>query len=117
MIGRRPSSQRMRSGLTLVELLVAIAVLGLFEALLLTAQTPAPAPPTPLSIAEPFPAPVTHAPSGGELSLQATLDLLGFTVNVPRDYQGRPLRTWGPGRVSTRSDEGPSGWFEADGQV
>jgi prepilin-type N-terminal cleavage/methylation domain-containing protein len=119
MIGRRPSSQRMRPGLTLVELLVAIAVLGLFEALLLTAQAPAPAPPppTPLSTAEPFPAPVTRAPSGGELSLQATLDLLGFTVNVPREYEGRRLANWRPGRVSTRSDALPSGWFEADGPV
>src|SRR3989442_545810 len=110
----------MRSGLTLIELLVAIAVLGLLEALLLTAPTFAPAPETPLSIAKPLPPVITPARYGGELSLQTTLDRLGFTVNVPRVYQGRRLRDWGPGRVSTWSGEAPfgvTGWFEAKGQV
>src|SRR5947209_1781469 len=113
MIGRRLSGQRMRSGLTLIELLVAIAVLGLLEALLLTAPTFAPAPEKPLSIAPPRPATGVVVRYGGEMSLQTTLDRLGFTVNVPRDYQGRRLANWGSGRVSTRSDEAPSGWFEA----
>ena len=54
-------------------------------------------------------------PAGCELSLQTTLDRLGFTVNVPRTYQGRRLANWPPGRVSTRSDAVPSGWFAADG--
>jgi prepilin-type N-terminal cleavage/methylation domain-containing protein len=115
MIGRRILGQRMRSGLTLVELLVAIAVLGLFEALLLTARAPAPVSPPPLLLAVPSPAPLM--PADGELSLQTTLDRLGFTVNVPRAYQGRRLANWRPGRVSTRSDAVPSEWFEADGPV
>lgn len=55
--------------------------------------------------------------AGRELSLQATLDRLGFTVNVPRQYEGRRLANWPPGRISTRSDAVPSGWFEADGPV
>ena len=111
MIGRRLLGQRMRSGLTLVELLVAIAALGLLEVLLLTVRTPAPRPP--LLLAVPTPAPLM--PAGCELSLQTTLDRLGFTVNVPRTYQGRRLANWPPGRVSTRSDAVPSGWFAADG--
>jgi prepilin-type N-terminal cleavage/methylation domain-containing protein len=115
MNGRRLWGQRMRSGLTLVELLVAIAVLGLLEALLLTARAHAPVPSTPLSLAVPVPAPLM--PAGGELSLQTTLDRLGFTVNVPREYEGRPLMNRQSGRVSTRSDAVPSGWFEADGLV
>jgi prepilin-type N-terminal cleavage/methylation domain-containing protein len=115
MIGRRLLGRRMRSGLTLVELLVAIAVLGLFEALLLTARVQAPVSPTPLSLAVPVLAPLM--PAGGELSLQTTLDRLGFTVNVPSDYQGRRLANWRAGRVSTLSDAVPSEWFEADGPV
>ena len=83
MIGRRLLGQRMRSGLTLVELLVAIAALGLLEVLLLTVRTPAPRPP--LLLAVPTPAPLM--PAGCELSLQTTLDRLGFTVNVPRSYR------------------------------
>jgi prepilin-type N-terminal cleavage/methylation domain-containing protein len=113
MNGRRLWGQRLRPGLTLVELLVAIAVLGLLEALLLTTHAPAPRPT--LLLAAPTPAPLM--PAGGELSLQTTLDRLGFTVNVPREYEGLPLDGSRPGRVSTRSDALPSGWFEADGPV
>jgi prepilin-type N-terminal cleavage/methylation domain-containing protein len=115
MIGRRLLGQRMRSGLTLVELVVAIAVVGLFGALLVTARAPAPVSLPPLLLAVPTPAPLM--PADGELSLQTTLDRLGFTVNVPRAYQGRRLANWRPGRVSTRSDAVPSEWFEADGPV
>jgi len=109
----------MRSGLTLVELLVAIAVLGALEVLLLTAQPPAPAPdpPPPLSIAPPPPSDEPAPYYGGELSLQTTLDRLGFTVNVPRVYEGRRLANWAGGRVSTRSDAMPSGWFKTVGPV
>jgi hypothetical protein len=57
------------------------------------------------------------APYTGELSLQTTLDRLGFTVNVPQEYQGRHLLNRGDGHVSTRSDALPSGWFEANGPV
>jgi hypothetical protein len=116
MNGRRLLSQRMRSGLTLVELLVGIAAVGLMGALLLTARAPAPVSPPLVSLAVPTPAPLMPDP-GRELSLQATLDRLGFTVNVPRAYQGRRLRNWQPGRISTRSDAVPSEWFQADGPV
>jgi prepilin-type N-terminal cleavage/methylation domain-containing protein len=111
----------MRSGLTLVELLVAIAVLGLLEALLLagpmltTAGAPPPDAYQPPPLAVPTPAPLR--PADGELSLQTTLDRLGFTVNVPRAYQGRRLANRQPGRVSTRSDAVPSEWFQADGPI
>ncbi len=126
MNGRRIPGPRLRSSLTLVELLVAIAVLGLLEALLWTAQTPAPDPPPPLAAAQPAPPaepsppvdpvlPAAPPQPGGELSLQTTLDRLGFTVNVPRVYDGRRLANWGRGRVSTRSDAVPSGWFQANG--
>ena len=119
MTGRRSLSPRMRSGLTLLELLVAIAVLGVLEILLLTAQAPAPAPvpSPPLSIAQPPPAPLEPSPYQGELSLQTTLDRLGFTVNVPQHYEGRRVSTWAAGRVSTRSDAMLSGWFEARGPL
>jgi prepilin-type N-terminal cleavage/methylation domain-containing protein len=123
MNGRRHWGQRVRPGLTLVELLVAIAVLGLLEALLLTAGTPAPdTQPPPLAAAEQAPPdepipPAAPPQPGRELSLQETLDRLGFTVNVPRVYDGRRLANWGAGRVSTRSDEAPTGWFEANGLV
>jgi len=119
MIGRHPSGLQMRSGLTLVELLVAIAVLGALEVLLLTAQPPVPPPdpPTPLSITQP-PPPLRPPPYyAGELSLQTTLDRLGFTVNVPREYAGRRLWNGAAGRVSTRSDAMPSGWFRTVGPV
>lgn len=116
MIGRRLLSQRMRSGLTLVELLVGIAAAGLLGALLLTARATAPVSPPPLTLAVPTPAPLMPD-AGRELSLQETLDRLGFTVNVPRQYEGRRLANWPPGRISTRSDAVPSGWFEADGPV
>lgn len=115
MIGRRLRGRRMRSGLTLVELLVGIAALGLMGALLLTARAPAPVPSPPPSLAVPTPAPLV--PPVRELSLQTTLDRLGFTVNVPRCYEGRRLANWPPGRVSTRSDAVPAGWCAADGPV
>jgi len=122
MIGRRPSGRRTRSGLTLVELLVAIAVLGGLEVLLLTLSSPPPEPaPPPLSFYQPPAPPTVSTPLTprvvyqGEMSLQTTLDRLGFTVNVPQDYQGRHLANWGPGHVSTRSDTLPAGWFAANG--
>jgi prepilin-type N-terminal cleavage/methylation domain-containing protein len=117
MDGRPRSGQRIRSGLTLVELLVAIAVLGVLGGLLLSAQTSAPTPPPPLPPAPPAPPPVVLARYGSELSLQTTLDRLGFTVNVPRSYQGRRLANGGPGHASTRSDEVPAERFRADGPV
>jgi prepilin-type N-terminal cleavage/methylation domain-containing protein len=117
MFGRRPSGRRARSGLTLVELLVAIAVLGGLEVLLLTLSSPPPepVPPPPLSMAQPPPAPVSRIVYQGEMSLQTTLDHLGYTVNVPQDYHGRHLANYGPGRISTRSDALPAGWFTASG--
>jgi prepilin-type N-terminal cleavage/methylation domain-containing protein len=122
MIGRRPSGRRTRSGLTLVELLVAIAVLGGLEVLLFTLSSPPPEPVSPpLSFTQSSPPPMEPAfPAPrivyqGEMSLQTTLDRLGFTVNVPQDYHGRHLANYGPGHVSTRSDALPAGWFEANG--
>jgi hypothetical protein len=53
----------------------------------------------------------------GEMSLQTTLDRLGFTVDVPQEYEGRRIAQWGGGRVSTRSDALPSGWFRTVGQT
>jgi prepilin-type N-terminal cleavage/methylation domain-containing protein len=117
MIGRRPSGRRTRSGLTLVELLVAIAILGGLEVLLFTLSAPPPEPvaPPPLSMAQPPPPPAPRVYYSGEMSLQTTLDRLGFTVNVPQDYQGRHLANFGPGHVSTLSDALPAGWFTANG--
>jgi prepilin-type N-terminal cleavage/methylation domain-containing protein len=122
MFGRRTSGRRARSGLTLVELLVAIAVLGGLEVLLFTLSSPPPEPaPPPLSFYQPPAPPMMATPPTprvvyqGEMSLQTTLDRLGFTVNVPQDYHGRHLANWGPGHVSTRSDALPAGWFEASG--
>src|SRR5947209_20094831 len=98
MNGRPRSGQRMRSGLTLVELLVAVAVLGTLGALVLSVQTPVstfapplpPAPP-PLPPGPPAPPSVVITRYGGEVSLQTTLDRLRFTVNLPRSYHGRQL--------------------------
>jgi len=104
MIGRHPSGRRTRSGLTLVELLVAIAVLGGLEILLLTLQPPPPEPaPPPLAYYQPSahptmsPLPTPRVVYQGEMSLQTTLDRLGFTVNVPRITMGAIWRTMGQG--------------------
>ncbi|HET6386182.1 MAG TPA: hypothetical protein VFJ58_22555 [Armatimonadota bacterium] len=53
----------------------------------------------------------------GELSLQQTLDRLGYTVNVPRSYAGHPLFQWSSDRVSDRSDAIQAVRFMAHGRV
>ncbi|MBW3624804.1 MAG: hypothetical protein KY468_15480, partial [Armatimonadetes bacterium] len=51
-----------------------------------------------------------------ELSLQESLDRLGYTVNVPAESGHRPLHQWNRNyRVSTRSDAVPEGWFHSSG--
>src|SRR5688500_11581440 len=83
--------RRLRRGLTMPELLVAVAVLGLLGFLVLARRSSAPMM-TAISAPAPPPAPPQPWTAGGEMSLQETLDRLGFTVNVPSTYQGRPLR-------------------------
>lgn len=52
---------------------------------------------------------------GGELSLQETLDQLGYTVNVPTEHGGQPLTPQRPYRVSTHSDAVNAETFAGDG--
>ncbi len=54
---------------------------------------------------------------GGELSLQETLDQLGYTVNVPTTHGGQPLTPQRPYRVSTRSDAVDAETFQGDGEA
>lgn len=55
---------------------------------------------------------------GGELSLQESLDRLGYTVNVPTVFEGHTLKQWGNGyRTSTTSDTLSEKWFAANGIV
>jgi hypothetical protein len=51
------------------------------------------------------------SPYGGEISLQETLDRLGYSVNVPARYEGQPVTQPSPYRTSTRSDAVPAEWF------
>jgi hypothetical protein len=114
---RQPAG-RMRPGLTMPELLVGIVVFGVLGFLVLArfSTTPRMVTSSPTMVApalvEPLP-----PPSGGEMSLQETLDRLGYTVNVPRSLYGRPLRNWCGYRVSTEDDAIDAEWFEGGGGV
>ena len=104
-ICRRP----WRTGLTVC------ALVGITAALFGTA-TPARRCP-----GETFVAPVatTPAPLGptAEIGLQEALDQLGYTVNVPTSYDGRPLVLWNGYRTSTRSDAVDAARFVAGEEV
>src|ERR1051326_8448516 len=103
----RPA-RRFRAGLTLPELLVAIASFGVLGCLLFTHQVlnstseapvisrviVTPAPPAP---------PPARCISQGDVSLQETLDRLGYTVNVPHEFHGATVAADGY-RVSTADD-------------
>lgn len=53
-----------------------------------------------------------------EYGLQRSLDRLGFTVNVPASYRGRPLLRWSDAeRVSAQSDALGAEWFRGSGEV
>src|ERR1051326_6221934 len=117
---RRPSKRflpRLRAGLTLVELLVSIAALGLLGCCVLTYRM---APPCEneavMAVGDDSPAPpeppAPTAPPGryAELSLQETLDRLGYTINVPHVFHGQKVAANGY-RVSTRDDSVGAGWF------
>lgn len=56
-------------------------------------------------------------PGGGELSLQETLDQLGYTVNVPVEHGSQPLTPQRPYRTSTRSDAVNAETFTGDGDA
>jgi prepilin-type N-terminal cleavage/methylation domain-containing protein len=124
MFRSRFAARGLRSGMTLIELVTALAALGLVGCLLLAnsrltcppasmvAETPAP------FVIETLPAPPPPPPvyRGGELSLQATLDRLGYTVNVPAKYEGCVLARNGY-RCSSADDSVPAGWFRTDGEA
>jgi prepilin-type N-terminal cleavage/methylation domain-containing protein len=116
---RRLSEGRMqaRPGLTLLELLVALVVLGLLGGVIICRRTPTPGPPTSfLSTSESVA--ISEAPGAvqEELSLQETLDRLGFTVNVPQAYRGHSLARSGY-RMSTADDTVDVSWFRSSGSV
>lgn len=134
MTGRwRRHTRGARPGLTLIELLIAIAVLAVLGALLLSrhpdltrqeepppAASEAPEPPSPpaapvvLPVPDQPPAPTAY---GMELSLQETLDRLGFTVNVPRIYHGHSIADARGYRTSTRDDSMAVERFECRGEA
>jgi prepilin-type N-terminal cleavage/methylation domain-containing protein len=110
------NTRQARRGLTLPELLVTIAVLGTLGCLVLARRSPAPTILTSRPALE-APAPALPPGPGGEMSLQETLDRLGYTVNVPRSFQGRRLTHPGSYRVSSGDDTLAAEWFEGDGAV
>jgi prepilin-type N-terminal cleavage/methylation domain-containing protein len=106
-----------RRGMTLIELAVSLAALGLLGCLFLASRVPPPMPDgcsAPPAIAIPTPPPPPPPPSNGELSLQETLDRLAFTVNVPQRYRGRQVDSWGY-RQSSGDDSVDAGWFRSKG--
>jgi hypothetical protein len=112
------SARRVRAGLTMVELLMALAALGVLGVLALSYQVPAPPvrTPPPLSIEAPSPPVCPRNVYYGERSLQDTLDRLGYTVNVPHEYRGHTIASLGS-RVSTADDSVDAGRFTSDGPV
>jgi prepilin-type N-terminal cleavage/methylation domain-containing protein len=110
------NTRQARRGLTLPELLMTIAVLGALGCLVLARRSTAPAIVTSCPALE-APAPALPARTGGEMSLQETLDRLGYTVNVPRSFQGRRLSNPSGYRVSTGDDTLAAEWFEGSGAV
>jgi prepilin-type N-terminal cleavage/methylation domain-containing protein len=100
-----------RPGMTLIELAMAIAALGLLGCLFLASRMPSAGtecndPPAIAISTPPAPPHIWY----GEKSLQETLDRLGYTVNVPHVYHGRRVDTDGY-RFSTRDDSIAAGWF------
>src|SRR4051812_20734983 len=95
-----------RSGLTLVELLLGLTALGVVGYVLAGARSTR----SGTSRLERLSAAAAYAPGGSApprqrvWALQARLDGLGYTVNVPHQYGSRPLSAHGYCRVSTRSD-------------
>ncbi len=116
-----PRKRRVRRpGLTLIELLLSIAGLGVLGCLMLSYGTPAQAPEiSAVTVSEPAPPPPPGCPiqrGWGELSLQETLDRLGYTVNVPHEFQGQQVAANGY-RVSTADDSIAAGRFTGNGAV
>jgi beta-lactamase regulating signal transducer with metallopeptidase domain len=52
-----------------------------------------------------------------EKSLQETLDELGYTVNVPREFQGHPVMGWDGYRISDADDSILAGELNATGDT
>jgi prepilin-type N-terminal cleavage/methylation domain-containing protein len=105
-----------RSGMTLIELMLALAALGLLGCLLLFSRPEIPSPvdsavlSCPEAVPLPPPPPPPRPPVYGEMSLQQTLDRLGYTVNVPRFFHGIRVASLGY-RTSSRDDSIDAGWF------
>jgi prepilin-type N-terminal cleavage/methylation domain-containing protein len=100
-----------RPGMTLIELAMAIAALGLLGCLFLASRMPSAGtecndPPAIAISTPPAPPHIWY----GEKSLQETLDRLGYTVNIPHVYHTRRVATDGY-RFSTRDDSIAASWF------
>jgi prepilin-type N-terminal cleavage/methylation domain-containing protein len=114
MLGRCVGGRvRARPGLTVLELIIAVAVLGLLGSLVYSCHTAGPGVAAPPCVSESAPPAALEsevASVSEELSLQATLDRMGYTVNVPLEHRGRSLDPRGD-RYSTLDDTVDAGWF------
>jgi hypothetical protein len=120
MFGRQSGSRaRAWRGLTLLEMVIALGVMGVLGALVLSCRVSAPAvhaPSPEVSVPLSCPAGAEAEPEQAELSLQDTLDRLGYTVNVPASFHGRELDPRGHQR-SIRDDSLDEAWFRSIGTV
>lgn len=120
MFGRQSGrGMRARRGLTLLEMIVALGMMGVLGALVLSCRVTTPnvkAPRPEVSAVSTCDAVLDTGSPQEELSLQDTLDRLGYTVNVPATFHGHSLdpRSY---RRSTHDDSVDESWFRSIGTV